>query len=76
MATVRMLAGISGTRDGVDWPKRGELLTVDSAEAEHLVSARLAEIVDDAPARKPVETAAIDPVVETAAAPAPKKRRA
>lgn len=34
---VRMLVNISGTRDGEDWPKAGEFITLPKAEAEDLI---------------------------------------
>lgn len=34
---VRMLVNISGSRNGEDWPKAGEILTVPAAEAEDLI---------------------------------------
>lgn len=77
MPTVKMVGHITGTRDGVDWPAAGGLLEVDSVEAEHLVAARLAELVDDAKPSKAavVEVAMAEPEVETAAT-ASRKRRA
>jgi len=40
--TVRMIARISGTRDGADWPARGETLSVSKSEAEDLIRQGLA----------------------------------
>lgn len=34
---VRMLVHISGSRNGEDWPKAGETITVPAAEAEDLI---------------------------------------
>lgn len=34
-----MVGTISGTRDGVLWPKRGEFITLPDAEAEDLIAA-------------------------------------
>lgn len=34
---VRMLVNISGTRNGEDWPKAGETITVPAAEAADLI---------------------------------------
>lgn len=42
MARVKMIAQISGTRDGKDWPAPGETLTCSKAEADDLVRAGLA----------------------------------
>lgn len=67
MPVIRMLGRVSGTRDGVDWPARGELLTVDQVEAEHLVAAGLAVLVDELGSAPVVESAAVELVVETAA---------
>jgi hypothetical protein len=39
---VKMVAQISGTRDGKDWPKPGEDLECSTAEADDLVRAGLA----------------------------------
>lgn len=70
MAKVRMAVAISGTRDGADWPGVGDVLDVDAAEAEHLVSAGLAAAVVD------VEAAAESKSAETATAPKPRRRKA
>lgn len=43
MQVVRMLVGISGTRDGVDWPPRGGTVALPDDEAAALVRAGLAE---------------------------------
>ena len=42
MPKVTMLAKISGTRDGEDWPARGETLEVSANEAAALVANGLA----------------------------------
>jgi hypothetical protein len=42
MPKVTMLAKISGTRDGEDWPARGETLEVSADEAAALVANGLA----------------------------------
>lgn len=72
MAEVIMKANISGTRDGADWPKRGQVLTTSAAEAESLVAAGLAE---SKPSKAAAETATA-PEPETAAAPKPRRRKA
>jgi hypothetical protein len=59
-----MRVSISGTRDGVEWPQRGDVLVTTDAEAAELVAQGYAERVVAEPA--PVEAA----VVVTA----PKKR--
>lgn len=70
MSVVRMRVRISGTRDGVEWPEVGGLVTLPDAEAADMVAAGLAE---PAAAAAP-ETAAAPAEPETAAAPAPRKR--
>lgn len=42
MAIVKMLTRVSGTRNGEDWPERGELLDVSADEAATLVANGLA----------------------------------
>lgn len=76
---IRMTVEMSGTRNGVPWPKRGETTELPTAEAAHLVAAGIAEQVPDAP---PVETASApkaevtEPTgAETAAAPQTEERR-
>lgn len=44
---VRMKAEISGTRDGGDWPRPGEILDVSDDEGAHLCAAGLAAPVAD-----------------------------
>ncbi len=70
MARVRMIVGISGTRNGEEWPPKGAELTVPDAEAADLVAANLAVTVD-APA---VESAAVDTKPAKRAAAKPEKR--
>lgn len=69
MAKVRMVADISGTRDGVDWPRRGEVLEVSDEEAKDLITARLA--VDH---KEKVEAAEPGPVTSAAMDTTPAKR--
>lgn len=66
---VRMVARISGVRDGVDWPAPGEVIDVPAEEAASLMASGLA--VAAAPVAP--ETAAA-PAAETAAAPKPRAR--
>ena len=40
---VRLLVGITGTRNGVDWPRIGESIDLPDVEAADLVTAGLAE---------------------------------
>jgi hypothetical protein len=44
MAKVQILAHISGTRNGVDWPEPGQILDVPQDEADQLISQRLARV--------------------------------
>lgn len=61
---VRMIAHVSGTRNGEDWPKPGETITVPAAEAEDLIRAGIA-----AEPKAPEENALADVLgVETAVA--------
>lgn len=46
-----MTVQMSGTRDGADWPARGELLNVSDDEGAQLIAAGLADVAEsDAPA--------------------------
>ena len=64
---VRMIVEISGTRDGEEWPKRGESIDLPDAEAADYIAAGLCE-ADNPPAPAPaVEVAAVEPATETAA---------
>lgn len=56
--TVEMIAGITGTRDGQEWPRPGELLTCTAEEADHLIAAGLAKTPESVPVTKKAETAA------------------
>ena len=45
---VKMTATVTGTRDGVDWPERGEELDVSDEEAKDLIHSGMAEpVVED-----------------------------
>lgn len=62
MATIKMQANISGTRDGVEWPEIGGTVDVPDAEAEALAAAGMARIIDEpkverATTRRKTETA-------------------
>ncbi len=46
MALVRMKVQISGSRDGVDWPARGETADVPDGEAALLVATGIAEVAE------------------------------
>jgi len=71
MPLVKMVARISGFRDGVEWPERGGLLEVSDLEAADLVRIGLAVVVVE-PAR--VETA-VSPSAAVETATAPRRRR-
>ncbi|TFE42499.1 hypothetical protein E3E14_25280 [Streptomyces sp. ICN441] len=51
---IRMLADMTGLRDGQPWPKKGEETDLPTATAAHLVAAGVAEEVpeDGKPQRK------------------------
>ncbi|MGW1440289.1 hypothetical protein ACWD7M_34215 [Streptomyces griseus] len=75
---IRMKVGLSGTRNGVDWPPAGEVTDIPTGEAQHLVDAGIAEKADDgdeAAAESPVEAATAPDAAErrpARKAPAPK----
>lgn len=71
---VTMIASITGTRDGQDWPAAGEDIDLPADEANALVEAGLAKAASTAAAAK-VETAAVE-APETAAEPKPRARKA
>lgn len=71
---ILMLADISGTIDGQDWPRKGNEFDVPENVAADLIANGFAEAVARKTAK--VEAAAVDPVTETAAAPKPRARRA
>ena len=68
---VRMIAHITGTRDGELWPAPGGVIDVPADEAESLVAAGMA-----APVEKVAPEKASAPEPENAAAPKPRARRA
>lgn len=61
---VEMVARISGSRDGADWPAVGETLTVPNEEAADLVKLGFARIVEVKAVKEPVERA-VAPKAET-----------
>lgn len=67
---VQMLATITGTRDGEDWPVAGESVTLPDDEAQSLINAGLA-----VPAKARAESAAVA-APEDAALPKPTARKA
>lgn len=71
---IRMLADISGTIDGQDWPRKDNEFDVPENVAADLFANGFAEPVTRKTAK--VETTTIDPVTETAAEPKPRARRA
>lgn len=64
-----MKAYISGTRNGIDWPKPGEPAPADLTERElrQYVTSGLVKVVDDEPV---VEAATVSTPVEAATVPA------
>ena len=71
---VKMIASITGTRDGQEWPAAGETVELPAAEAADLVEAGLAEPVGGRSSTV-VEAAAVE-APETATEPKPRARRA
>jgi hypothetical protein len=62
---VQMLAGVSGSRDGVDWPPSGGVLECSADEGAQLIAAGLAQ---------PLEKKAVAVEPEKAVAPKPEVR--
>lgn len=58
-----MIAGISGTRNGVDWPPVGGSVDVPDAEAADLIRAGLASVPEKKSA--PAPETAVAPKAET-----------
>ncbi|MFN0028407.1 MAG: hypothetical protein ACKV2O_14695 [Acidimicrobiales bacterium] len=50
---VRMKIKISGTRDGADWPAKGDTIDVPDDEAAALVASVSAEVVEPEPEPEP-----------------------
>lgn len=65
MTHVQMVAGISGTRNGQDWPAPGGTLEVPEAEAGELIAAGLAVASTKAAPKPPREERAVAPRAET-----------
>lgn len=66
MTHVQMVAGISGTRNGQDWPAPGCTLDVPAAEAAELIAAGLAVAgPQKAAVTPPREERAVAPRAET-----------
>lgn len=72
---VKMIASITGTRDGQEWPAAGETVDLPDAEARDLVAGGLAVELDKKTAAPVVEAAAVV-APETAAEPKPRARKA
>jgi len=68
---VRLLVSIQGTRDGIAWPPKGEVIDLPTSEAEHMVAVGQAAAVESAKAEPAVESAAVD--TKPAARRAPRK---
>lgn len=64
MPKVEIVARVSGTRDGVEWPVPGEFLSVPADEADDLVRLGFARIVEVKAVKEPVERA-VAPKAET-----------
>ncbi len=62
---VRMIAAISGTRDGSDWPAAGETLECSNGEGADLIAAGLATAITKAPAEAPETATAKKPETAT-----------
>lgn len=70
---VKMLVTITGTLNSEPWPDKGSIIDVPQVVADDLIANKYAE---PAGAKAPsVESAAFDPVEETAAKPAAKTRK-
>lgn len=67
---IRMLLNISGTIDGQEWPAIGGTIEVADHVGADMIANRFAEVDGT------VETAAVNPVKETAAKPAARARKA
>lgn len=67
---VRMKVSISGSRNGVKWPARGEVIEVTNEEGSAYCSAGLAE-----PVRDEAETATLEEQTEKAVDPTPRRGR-
>lgn len=73
---VKMLVSITGTIDGQPWPVRGSEIELADHVAADLIANGYAETSATGEARTvKVETAAVDPIVETATKAAPKARK-
>jgi hypothetical protein len=67
---IKMLVNITGTIDGQEWPERGGVIELAEHVAADMIGNGFAELCDE------LETAAVDPVKETATKPAPRARKA
>lgn len=66
---IKLLVDIAGTIDGQNWPARGGEIDLPKSIADDMIANRYAEPVQR------IETAAVNPVAETAARPAAKPRK-
>ena len=66
---IRMKSDVSGTRNGKDWPHRGEVADFPEDEALELIGAGMAEKVSGKAAADDVETADAPADAETRRAP-------
>lgn len=71
MMRVRMKGDISGSRNGVDWPRRGGYIDLPDDEARALIANKMAEAVEsptpvEEPPAPPVEAAAVEDDAEKA----------
>lgn len=61
---IQMIAQISGSREGIDWPAPGGILDVPADEAADLIKSKIARDAKDAPKGSLIETA-VAPKAET-----------
>ncbi|MEW1719780.1 hypothetical protein [Streptomyces sp. NPDC093109] len=66
---IRMLVEMSGTRNGVPWPPRGQVVDIPTGEAQHLCASGIAEAALDHEASG-TETATPPPSATSAQPPA------
>jgi hypothetical protein len=73
---VKMKVQVSGTRDGLPWPDRGETVDLPDEEAAQLCAAGMAETVKDTTEKAvPKQAETTEPEqTETTEKPAPEKR--
>ena len=69
--SVKLNVTITGTRNGLDWPPRGGVITLPVSEAFDMIFAGMAEMVDSEPV---AETASVEPT-ETATVKRPRAKK-